>query len=101
MKNSLLIELVGYYADQIKKLLKYLMIKDFFYSNNVNIFVKAMNINKKKIILFKNFKPILINNFENYKNIETKEFQEDFNNIMIFSDSKKQLLLAIFWCIIK
>ena len=70
--------------------------KGLFYSNNVNIFVKAMNINKKKIILFKNFKPIFINNFENYKNIEIKEFQEDFNNIMIFSESKKQLLLAIF-----
>ena len=96
LENDLLIEMVGYSAEQNKENFELFNDKGLFYLNNVNIFMKAMNANKEKIILIKDFKPILINNFENYKNIDIKSFQEDFNNIMIFSESQKKLLVAFF-----
>ena len=100
LKDSLLVEFVGYSAEQNKENFEKFNEKGLFYLNNVNLFMEAINVNKDKIISIKGFKPININIFENYKNIDIKKFQKDFNDILEFSENKKQLLIAflnVFW----
>ena len=98
--KNILIELVGFSAEQFKDNFINFADKGLFYLNNANIFLNAINLNKEQIILIKDFKAILIPNFENYSNINLKEFQKDFDEILSFSEKEGKLLIIFpnnFW----
>lgn len=98
--NKILVEFVGFAAEQNKEDFRNFIDKGLFYLDNVNLYLSAINSNKEKIVQIKDFKAIMTPNFENFSNINLKSFQKDFNDILLFSENEKKLLIIFsnnFW----
>ena len=98
--DKILIDYVGFSAEQKKENFEDFKYKGLFYIDNVNIFLKSINLNKEKIIQIKDFESLTIPNFENYSNINLKEFQKDFNDILLFHEKNEKILVIFsiyFW----
>ena len=100
LDDKLMIDFVGFAAERNKENIMNFIDKGLFYLDNVNIYLSAINSNKEKIIQIKDFKTIIVPNFESYSNINLKRFHKDFNDILTFSENEQKLLIIFpnyFW----
>ena len=73
------------------------------YLDDVNLYLNTININKEKIILIEDFKPIEITIFDNYIN-NFEQLKNDMEEILNFSETKEKLLIYFnneFWSNLK